>query len=175
MLMSDSGVSLSEAPSPPFLRCAAVTAQRTDGAGFPPLAVQTSVKFWAWYRLNGAGVFSAITEMLFGGAVERREAVLVWIDHLRRQITHKWMEKRGNSREMRNPITPRGSVVKPALRGFPGDSAKGTLSVLLLPGGKRKRGRGWGMLWSCHRDWLKGATSHAYPFSCSRPPPGVGA
>lgn len=44
--------------------------QLTDGAGFPPFAVQTRVKFWAWYRLNGAGVFSATTDMLFGGAVE---------------------------------------------------------------------------------------------------------
>lgn len=42
----------------------------TDGAGFPPFAVQTRVKFWAWYRLNGAGVFSATTDMLLGGAVE---------------------------------------------------------------------------------------------------------
>ena len=44
--------------------------QLTDGAGFPPFAVQTRVKFWAWYRLNGAGVFSATTDMLFGGAAE---------------------------------------------------------------------------------------------------------
>lgn len=47
-----------------------LAAKLTDGAGFPPLAVQTSVKFWAWYRLNGAGVFSATTDMLLGGAVE---------------------------------------------------------------------------------------------------------
>ncbi|TNN59556.1 hypothetical protein EYF80_030206 [Liparis tanakae] len=45
----------------------------TDGAGFPPLAVQTRVKFCAWYRLNAAGVFSATTDMLFGGAVEDEE------------------------------------------------------------------------------------------------------
>lgn len=47
-----------------------LTAKLTDGAGFPPFAVQTRVKFWAWYRLNGAGVFSATTDMLLGGAVE---------------------------------------------------------------------------------------------------------
>lgn len=45
-------------------------AKLTDGAGFPPFAVQTRVKFWAWYRLNGAGVFSATTDMLLGGAVD---------------------------------------------------------------------------------------------------------
>lgn len=44
--------------------------QLTDGAGFPPFAVQTRVRFWAWYRLKGAGVFSATTDMLFGGAVK---------------------------------------------------------------------------------------------------------
>lgn len=47
-------------------------AQLTDGAGFPPFAVHTRVKFWAWYRLKGAGVFSATTDILFGGAVEDR-------------------------------------------------------------------------------------------------------
>lgn len=47
-----------------------LTAKLTDGAGFPPFAVQTRVKFWAWYRLNRAGVFSATTDMLLGGAVE---------------------------------------------------------------------------------------------------------
>lgn len=50
--------------------------QLTDGAGFPPFAVQTRVKFWAWYRLNGAGVFSATTDMLFGGAVEDKKKAL---------------------------------------------------------------------------------------------------
>lgn len=46
-----------------------VCVELTMGAGLPPLAVQTRVRFWAWYRLNGAGVFSATTEMLLGGAV----------------------------------------------------------------------------------------------------------
>lgn len=53
-----------------------VDSKLTDGAGFPPFAVQTRVKFWAWYRLNGAGVFSATTDMLFGGAVEDRKTFM---------------------------------------------------------------------------------------------------
>lgn len=42
----------------------------TDGSGFPPDTMHTRVKFCAWYRLNGAGVSAAITEMALGGAVE---------------------------------------------------------------------------------------------------------
>lgn len=61
-----------------------LTAKLTDGAGFPPFAVQSRVKFWAWYRLNGAGVFSATTDMLLGGAVETEtqevRAILVQSD-----------------------------------------------------------------------------------------------
>lgn len=54
----------------------------TDGAGLPPFAVQTRVKFWAWYRLKGAGVFSATTEMLFGGAVGDRRKLYESIFHI---------------------------------------------------------------------------------------------
>lgn len=42
----------------------------TMGAGFPPDTMQTSVKFWAWYRLKGAGESAATTSMEVGGASE---------------------------------------------------------------------------------------------------------
>lgn len=40
------------------------------GAGFPPDTMQTSVKFWAWYRLKGEGESAATTSMEVGGASE---------------------------------------------------------------------------------------------------------
>lgn len=42
------------------------------GAGFPPDTMQTSVKFWAWYRLKGAGESAATTSMEVGGASKGR-------------------------------------------------------------------------------------------------------
>lgn len=43
------------------------------GAGFPPDTMQTNVKFWAWYRLKGAGESAATTSMEVGGASEGKE------------------------------------------------------------------------------------------------------
>lgn len=45
----------------------------TMGAGFPPDTMQTSVKFWAWYRLKGAGESAATTSIDVGGASKGKD------------------------------------------------------------------------------------------------------
>lgn len=60
------------------------------GAGFPPDTMQTSVKFWAWYRLKGAGESAATTSMEVGGASkgkDRRSGDIDSVGGLRKSST----------------------------------------------------------------------------------------